>query len=242
MIGSGVLPRCTYCRAGAARELHDWQQPHAVKTTVDVEHADTTLLQEAADGNLLDKAASYLRDLGRDKTSSKADGYFDAMEARARRELAYWRSTVSSIMPPNAAILFAFPNRCFLGRTSFITWQWLQSLRTHCCEHLEPLWSFCKARHSFHPIRHALFVLNMRGLLHAGYCSRLRRDNSAGTSAVWCVSHRRSAVSVCVRTMYSRAAMSQGAAGVFQQYYGVVKDVTMNGLAVAETKLRGELQ
>ena len=56
--------------------------------------------QEAADpGDLLGNAAQYVRDLGRDKTSNKADGFFDAMEARARKELAYWRSTVGGFCP-----------------------------------------------------------------------------------------------------------------------------------------------
>ena len=54
-------------------------------------------MQAAADGNLLDRAARYVRDLGYDKTSSKADGYWDAAEARARKELTYWRSTVGCL-------------------------------------------------------------------------------------------------------------------------------------------------
>lgn len=36
----------------------------------------------------------YVKDLATDKTAAKADGFFDAMEARARRELKYWRSMV----------------------------------------------------------------------------------------------------------------------------------------------------
>ncbi len=51
-------------------------------------------MQAADDKNLLDRAAKYVRDLGYDKTSSKADSYWDAAEARARKEMAYWRSTV----------------------------------------------------------------------------------------------------------------------------------------------------
>ena len=38
--------------------------------------------------------AQYVQDLATDKTAAKADGFFDAMEARARRELKYWRSMV----------------------------------------------------------------------------------------------------------------------------------------------------
>ena len=49
---------------------------------------------------------------------------------------------------------------------------------------------------------------------------------------------RQDSVRICEDTDV-RACAPQGAVGVFQHYYAVVKDVTLNGLAVAETKLRG---
>ena len=49
---------------------------------------------------MLGSATQYVKDLASDKTSNKADGFFDAMEARARRELKYWRSIVRACHEP----------------------------------------------------------------------------------------------------------------------------------------------
>ncbi len=45
-----------------------------------------------------------MQDLATDKTAAKADGFFDAMEARARRELKYWRSMVRSLLHADPAL------------------------------------------------------------------------------------------------------------------------------------------
>ena len=127
-------------------------------------------LQDAADpGDVLNNAAQYVRDLGRDKTSAKADSFFDAMEARARRELAYWRSTVRGVA-------------------------------------------------SYHP-RWSLAVSP------APAPTQVTRDSTKPGRLM-------------EQTLNLR--VFQGAVGVFQHYFGVIKDISLNGFTVAETKLHGE--